>query len=466
MSVTVEVPKIERPDVATLRVTCPATGELAGEVPDLDAAGVAVAVVRSREAAPSWAAASLEVRIEALLKWRDLILDTPLVPETLVRESGKPRHEAEGIEVLYLCELIRAMTRLSRRALAEETRNPHLFLTKKTRLVRHPLGVVGVIGPWNFPILNNAADAVAPLLAGNTVVLKPSEVTPLTSCVLRDLWANAGNPPGVFQVVTGRGAAGAALVDLVDAVMFTGSVATGRKIASRCGERLIPCVTELGGKSPFVVLPGADLERAAEAAAWSSFIHSGQVCIRTERIYVHASLADRFEQLLVSRVAALRQTTPDPSGGAHDLGEVTFGPLVPVMRFWEDAEALRLANDTHLGLNATVFGPPEKAEAFARRLRSGQAIVNDVLVNYFVVESPLGGWLSRGLGVRHGVEGLRQWTRTEAITTRRPVLAAVDRLIAKKLAFPYDPRVLSVLRRAMRILYRRGLAAQLGHARD
>jgi acyl-CoA reductase-like NAD-dependent aldehyde dehydrogenase len=143
------------------------------------------------------------------------------------------------------------------------------------------------------------------------------------------------------------------------------------------------------------------------------------------------------------------------------MREETFGPLVPVMRFWEDEEALRLANDTHLGLNATVFGPQGKAEAFARRLRSGQAIVNDVLVNYFVVESPLGGWRSSGLGVRHGVEGLRQWTRIEAITTRRPLLGAVDRFLAKKLAFPYDPRVFSVLRRAMRILYRRGLAAKL-----
>ncbi|HSB63706.1 MAG TPA: aldehyde dehydrogenase family protein, partial [Thermoanaerobaculia bacterium] len=152
------------------------------------------------------------------------------------------------------------------------------------------------------------------------------------------------------------------------------------------------------------------------------------------------------------------------SGATHDMEvmrEETFGPLVPVMRFWEDEEALRLANDTHLGLNATVFGPQGKAEAFARRLRSGQAIVNDVLVNYFVVESPLGGWRSSGLGVRHGVEALRQWTRVEAITTRRPLLAAVDRFLAKMLAFPYDPRVLSVLRRAMRILYRRGLAAKL-----
>ncbi len=501
-----------------IRVVSPATGVFLGEVPDEGAAGAAQAVARAREALPAWAALDLEQRVEALKRWRDAVLDEPAVPETLVAESGKPRQEAEGIEVLYLCELIRAMTRLAPRAFREETRNPRLFMTKKTRLVRRPLGVVGVIGPWNFPILNNAADAVAPLLAGNTVVLKPSEVTPLTSLLLRDIWVRAGNPPDVFRVLTGRGGTGAALVDLADAVMFTGSVATGRRVAARCGERLVPCVLELGGKSPFVVLAGANLERAAEAATWSSFIHSGQVCVRTERIFVDASVADRFESLLTARVAALRQMAPDPSGATpHDLGSVTFarqievverhladalakgarvltggarradlsglffqptvlagatpdmavmreetfGPLVPVMRVSGAEEALRLANDTHLGLNATVFGPKVEALAFARKLRSGQAIVNDVLVNYFVVESPLGGWKESGLGARHGVEGLRQWTQVEAITLSRPLLAPVDRFLARQLAFPYDPRFLAVLRRAARVLYRRGLVEKL-----
>ena len=248
-------------------------------------------------------------------------------------------------------------------------------------------------------------------------------MTPLTSVLLAELWRRAGNPPDAFQVVTGRGETGAALVDLVDGVMFTGSVATGRRVAARCGERLVPCVLELGGKSPFVVLAGADLERAAEAAAWSSFIHSGQVCVRTERIFVDASVADRFESLLTARVASLRQMAPDPSGMvAHDLGSVTFarqievvehqiadavakgarvltggarrddlpglffqptvlagatpdmavmreetfGPLVPVMRVSGAEEALRLANDTHLGLNATRLRP----EGRGARLRA------------------------------------------------------------------------------------------------
>ncbi len=501
-----------------IRVVSPATGKLLAELPDEGEAGVVRAVAAARAAAPAWEALPLRERAEALKRWRDALLDDPELVPTLVAESGKPRQEAEGIEVLYLCELIRFTIGAARKALREETRHPLLFVTKKTALVRRPLGVVGVIGPWNFPILNNAADAVAPLLAGNPVVLKPSEVTPLTSVRLAELWRRARNPADVFQVVTGRGATGAALVEHVDGVMFTGSVATGRKVAARAGERLVPCVTELGGKSPFIVLPGANLERAAEAAAWSSFMHSGQACIRTERIYVVEEVADRFEELLSGRVLALRQMPPDGTAGmAHDLGSVTaphqlevvkrhlldalakgarlasggkrrgdlaglffeptlllgatqemavmreetFGPLVAVMRVKDAEEALRRANDSHLGLNATVFGAPAEARAFARRLESGQVIVNDVLVNYLVVEAPLGGWKESGIGVRHGVEGVRQWTRTQAITVRRPLLAPVERLIAKLLAFPYDPRILAVLRRAMRLLYRRGLGEKL-----
>ncbi len=506
------------PAAGTIRVVSPATGEWVGEVPDEGAAGVARAVAAARAAAPGWETLGVRGRAGAVKRWRDAVLDDAEVVPTLVAESGKPRQEAEGIEVLYLCELIRFTIGAARKALREETRHPRLFLTKKTRLVRRPIGVVGVIGPWNFPILNNAADCVAPLLAGNTVVLKPSEVTPLSSVRLAELWRAAGNPPDVFRVVTGRGAAGAALVEQVDGVMFTGSVATGRRVAARAGERLVPCVAELGGKSPLVVLRSADLPRAAEAAAWSSFVHSGQVCVRTERILVEEAVADRFEELLTERVKALRQRPPDPrADGALDVGAVTsprqlevverqlsdalakgarvaaggrrpaglrgtffeptlllgatpdmavmreetFGPLVAVLRVRDAAEALRLANDSHLGLNATVFGAPGEAMAFARRLESGQVIANDVLVNYFALEAPLGGWKESGLGVRHGVEGIRQWTKIQAITVRRPLLAPVERLVARLLAFPYDPRVLAFLRRATRLLYRRGFAAKL-----
>lgn len=501
-----------------IRVGSPGTGHPLGEVPDSGPEGVEAAVKGAREAAGDWAALSPSARCEALVRWRDAALDDPRLVETLVAESGKPRHEAEGVELLYFCELIRFARSAASRALATETRRPFLFATKRTRLLRRPLGVVGVVGPWNFPLLNNAADAVFPLAAGNAVVLKPSEITPLTSVLLARLWDGCGNPPGVFQVVTGRGETGASLVELADGVLFTGSVVTGRKVAARCGERLVPCVTELGGKSPMVVLAGADLERAARAACWSSFFHSGQACVRTERILVEEAVAPEFERRLTARVLALRQEAPSVDGSEHDLGAVTFqrqveiverqvadalargakllaggrrrsglagnwyeptllgdatpamdvvreetfGPLVGVVRVRDVEEAVRLANDSPLGLNATVFGPEGKARAVAARIESGNVIVNDVLVNYFVVEAPLGGQKASGLGVRHGIEGMRQWTRTTAVTTTFRPLAPLSRFLEKHLAFPYDRRVLRLMRRATRILYGTGWRRKVG----
>ena len=192
-----------------IRVVSPATGKLLAELPDEGEAGVVRAVAAARAAAPAWEALPLRERAEALKRWRDALLDDPELVPTLVAESGKPRQEAEGIEVLYLCELIRfTMWRRAEGSRARRRDTRSSSSRRRPRLVRRPLGVVGVIGPWNFPILNNAADAVAPLLAGNAVVLKPSEVTPLTSVRLADLWRRAGNPADVFQVVTGRGATG------------------------------------------------------------------------------------------------------------------------------------------------------------------------------------------------------------------------------------------------------------------
>ena len=495
----------------SLRVVSPATGELLAELPAAGPGEVAAAVAAARAAAPSWAALPIRERVAALKRWRREVLDDQELPRILVRESGKPRQEAESMDLFYFCELARFVCAAARAALAPEVRGSLVVAPRKTVVHRVPMGVVGVIGPWNFPILNNAADALAPLVAGNTVVLKPSEVTPLTSFRMEALWRRAGNPPDVFRVVAGRGDAGAALVDLADGVMFTGAVATGRKVAARCGERLVPCVTELGGKSPFLVLAGADLPRAAASAAWSAFFHSGQACIRTERILVEESVAGEFERLFVERVKALRQEAPDPEGRReHDLGAVTFprqlevvahqiddalskgarvvaggrrrsglagnffeptvlsgatpemevfreetfGPLVPLLRVKDAEEALRLANGSHLGLNATVWGPETKARGLARRIESGNVIVNGALLHYNVVSAPLGGVKASGVGARHGVEGIRAWTRVRAINVTRPLLGPVDRLLQARFGFPYDRRVLGLLRRAMRLLYR------------
>jgi acyl-CoA reductase-like NAD-dependent aldehyde dehydrogenase len=426
--------------------------------------------------------------------------------DLLVRESGKPRYEAEIFELLYTLELTRFYTSAAaERALADELRGSRLLPHKQARVIHHPRGVVGVIGPWNWPLLNNFADAIAPLLAGNAVLLKPSEWTPLTSLRIAELWRAERLPEDVFQVVIGRADAGRALVDRCDMIFFTGSQRAGRQVAVRAAERLVPAVLELGGKSAMIVLADADLERAARAAVWSGFAHSGQVCIRTERVFVEEQVAERFVALCEGETRRLRH-----GAGAHhaafDVGaitfppqlahlerqgadaralgarvvcggrrhpgpgnffeptliadatpemlvmrEETFGPVLPIMRVRDAEEALRLTNASELGLSGSVWSRDEaKARALARRVESGSVCVNDVLLNYLFVEAPLGGLKHSGLGVRHGVEGLQQFCRLETVVEDRPGLGRAAGIIGKLLAFPYDNRLLTAARWAMK----------------
>ncbi len=489
----------------------PATGALCAEVPAASADDVTQAVARARQAQPAWGALTFRERARALRRFSHrLMLDPDLLP-ILISESGKPRFEAEAIELFYTCELVRFYTgRAGRRALRDDVRHPFLFANKRARVVYHPRGVVGVIGPWNWPLLNNFADAVAPLVCGNAVVLKPSPLTPLTSLHIAKLWATEGMPADILQVVPGDGDAGAALVDHADMIFFTGSQATGRKIAATAGARLIPVVLELGGKSPMIVLRDADLPRAAHAAVWSAFAHSGQVCIRTERVIVEDAVADEFTRLCVAEVSQLRRATADAPGAPADIGAMTFppqmahvaqqiaeatsqgarvlaggqpasdkagnflaptllgdvtpamgvardetfGPLLPIIRAPDAEAALRIANDSALGLSGSVWsGNATRAAAMARRLEAGSVCVNDVLVNYFCVEAPLGGVKASGLGLRHGPEALRQFCRIETVVEDRALLGFLSPFLGRHLTFPYNARVLKVIRWFMRRLY-------------
>ncbi|HVR63415.1 MAG TPA: aldehyde dehydrogenase family protein [Polyangia bacterium] len=497
-----------------LRIVNPATLDLVGEIPCQTADDVTAAVQRARAAQPAWAALGVRQRGLALRRLAARLLADDQLMQTLVAESGKPRYEAELIELFYTCELTRYYTgRAGRRALADDVRHPLVFANKKARVVYHARGVVGVIGPWNWPVLNNFADCVAPLVAGNAVVLKPSEWTPLSSLRIQTLWREAGLPADVFQVVTGEADAGRALCAQADMIFFTGSQAAGREVARTAGERLIPAVVELGGKSAMVVLRDADLPRAARAAVWSAFAHSGQVCIRTERVLVEAPVADRFIALCEDEIHLLRQGAPARDAAAAvaiDVGaitfprqiavaqaqiadavtkgarvvtggraasdlpgqffpptllvgvtpemkvmrEETFGPVLPVMRVADAEEALRVANDSTLGLSGCVWsGDVGRARALARRLQAGSVCVNDVLVNYFCVEAPLGGVKQSGLGVRHGPEALRQFCRIETIVEDRAGLGWLSALIGRQLMFPYRARTLRALRWLMRRLY-------------
>ncbi len=248
----------------------PATGQLIGEVPAAGAAAVDEALARARAAQPVWALLPFAERARALRRFARALRDDRELIDTLVAESGKVRYEAELIELFYTLELTRYFTgRAGRRALADQIAHPLIFANKQARVVHHPRGVVGVIGPWNFPLLNNYADCVAPLIAGNAVILKPSERTPLTSLRVAALWKDAGLPAGVFQVLPGRGDTGAALGAAVDMIFFTGSQQVGRQSPQAAAGRLIPAALELGGKSAMIVLADADLPRAARAAVWS-----------------------------------------------------------------------------------------------------------------------------------------------------------------------------------------------------
>jgi len=497
-----------------IRVHNPATGQLIRELPAAGAPAVEAALARARAAQPAWGELPFSERARILRRVARGLRDDATFLDTLSAESGKPLYEAECMELFYTLELTRYYTgRAGRRALADDLRHPFVFTNKRARVIHHPRGVVAVIGPWNWPLLNNYGDCIGALVAGNAVVLKPSEHTPLTSLRVAEIAADAGVPEGVFQVVIGRGDAGAALTAAADMIFFTGSAATGKQVAQAAAARLVPCVLELGGKSPMIVLADADLPRAAHAAVWSGFANSGQVCIRTERVIVEDRVADRFVELAAAEIARLRQAPPPlgkPDASDVDVGaiafapqmaraeeqiadavarggrvvtggarradlpgqffaptlisgatpdmavmrEETFGPVLPVMRVPDAEAALRAANDTPMGLSGSIWsGDAERAAALARRLMAGSVCVNDVLVNYFCVEAPLGGVKASGTGFRHGPEGLRQFCRVETVIEDHPLLGWLSPLLGRELTYPYKSRTQRLLRWFMKVFY-------------
>lgn len=472
------------------------------------AANIAAAVRRARDAQPNWAALSFRERACVLRALSVRVRQDEELARIISAETGKPQFESVGFEIAYVCELTRFLSGSAGRRALLETRRGSLFLMhKRARVSWTPRGVVAVIGPWNFPLLNNFGDAVAPLLAGNSVLLKPSPHTPLTSRRMQTLWREAGLPDGVFQVVEGNAEVGRALVDTCDMVFFTGSVAAGRKVAAQAGERLIPCVAELGGKSAMIVLADADVQAAARAAVWGAFAGAGQVCIRVERVLVEASVAadfaravtaettqlrlgigadadvgpvmlqeqvDRCERLVADAVArgacvlAGGERRQDLSGlffpptvldgvpaDATVVCEETFGPILPITRVADAEQAIRLANTSHLGLSGSVWSRDQAhALAVARRMETGSVCVNDVLVNYFFVAAPLGGIKNSGLGFRHGAESLRQFCTPRTVVEDRPGFGPVANWLRSQLGFPYRKRVFDVLRWLLKALYR------------
>ena len=454
----------------------PATGEVVAHVPNLTADDVREMAKRARAAQPGWEALGFAGRARVMLRMQKWVLDNAeRVIQTIVKETGKSWEDAQLAEISYVANSFGFWAKHAPEFLADEKiKSSNPFVAGRKLILRfRPVGVVGVIGPWNFPLSNSFGDCIPALAAGNACVLKPSEVTPLSSLVVEEMAREIGMPEHVFSVATGDGETGAALVDEVDFVMFTGSTKTGRKVMERAARTLTPVSLELGGKDPMIVLRDADLDRAANAAAWGGMYNAGQVCLSVERIYVEEPVYDEFIAKLTKKVDGLRQgtdgrkpekdvgamTSPNQStiveeqvndavangaraltGGKKGAGpgdyfeptvlvdvdhsmkvmrDETFGPVVGVMKVRDSEEAIRLANDSRYGLAASVFGEKNRAETIARRIEAGSVNVNDVITNMLAMGVPMGGWKQSGIGFRHGDYGIKKYCRPESIVVTR-----------------------------------------------
>jgi len=448
----------------------PATGTILREFAGAGEDEVRAAAARARAAQPAWADLGLRKRLAVLREFQRRLHERKSeIADAITREAGKPRAEALVTEVLVVLDAARYLIDNAHRLLRDEP-VPHGNLAtklKRGRLVREPYGVIAIISPWNYPFSIPATETLAALVAGNAVVLKPSEFTSLAALELRELLHAAGVPEDIFQIIVGDGATGAALVHSpIDKLVFTGSVATGKRIAAAAAQRLLPVVLELGGKDPMLVLDDANLDVASSAAVWGAFVNAGQACLSVERCYVHRSLYEKFVAACVEKTKKLRvghgedrDTDVGPliherqlqlveahvedakargarvlTGGTRipELGrnfyrptvladvthqmrimrEETFGPVLPVMAFDTDDEAVRLANDSEYGLAASVWtGDAARGQRLARCIHAGTVMVNDVISCFGISEAPHGGFKASGIGRTHGRFGLEEMVR-------------------------------------------------------
>jgi len=489
----------------------PATGELIGAVPAIGPDEVTALVERARKGQPAWEAAGFAERAKILRRAQKWTLDNAeRIIATIVAENGKTYEDAQLAEVSYAASAFGFWAKNASEYLADERiKSASPFVLGRKLMVRYaPVGVVGVIGPWNYPLTNSFGDCIPALAAGNAVVLKPATLTPMTSMLMAEGLHECGLPEDVFQVAVGEGSSiGNALIDAVDFVMFTGSTEVGKKVMKRAADTLTPTAMELGGKDPMIVLRDANLERAANAAVHYSMQNGGQTCISVERVYVEEPVYDDFVARVTEKMRALRQgvpggpaqvdvgamTSPDQTdlveeqvndavshgaravvGGHRGAGpgdffeptllldvdhsmeamtEETFGPTLPVMRVADADEAVRLANDSPYGLQASVWTrDTERGEQIARQIEAGVVCVNDAQLNYVALEVPMGGWKSSGVGSRHGAGGIRKFTKQQTLLVTR--FAPMDKDIHM---LPYDsPRRTKLLGRGFKLLWGRG----------
>ncbi len=452
----------------------PATGAEIGRMPNASAEDVRIAVENSRKVFADWRKTTFAERKKFVLKAREAILEEmDEIARLISDESGKPVAEAFSMEIAPVLDLMQYFARKTEKLLKPRKINIGLYgaLGRYSKIVYQPLGVVGIIPAWNYPFSIPLGETAMALMAGNTVVLKPSELTPFIGLKIGEIFEKAGIPENVVQIVTGAGETGAALVDAApDKIMFTGSVATGKKIAVAAAKNLTSVVLELGGKDPMIVFADANLEIAADAAIWGAFCNAGQSCSSVERLYIEEPAAEKLTELIVEKTKKLKQGAGGDetvsigamsserqmkivedhvesfqkegakilTGGKHKdlffeptvisgannsmraMREETFGPTLPIATFRTEEEAITLANDSEFGLTASVWTKDlTKGKRVAEQIEAGTVCVNEVLYTHGIGQTPWGGFKNSGRGRTHGVEGLMELVQPQHIHVNR-----------------------------------------------
>ena len=504
--------------VDTLPSINPATNETFGYFEKTPPAALPQIIARARAAQILWGNVPIGERCARLLNLRDVIMSSRgALADAVVAESGKPRVEALFADVFVAVDSAAYFAKNAERLLSQE-RVPHHSIAAKAksgRLTYESLGVIGIINSWNYPLAIPLSQIIPAIAAGNSVICKTSDLTPHCGALIEKLFADAGFPKDLVTVVQGGGEVGQALIEAdPDKVLFTGSVATGRRVAEACAKRLIPTVLELGGKDAMLVLADADLDIAASAAVWGSYTNCGQVCLSVERIFVEQSVSDEFAARCVAKtkklwlgpgnnpntdvgpmirpqhVERMVDLIEDASSrgarvlcGGHprvDLGpnffeptvitnvdatmklfqEETFGPILAMQAVANSEEAITRANDSPFALSASVWTRDAAlGEAIAARLRAGAVMVNDAISYFAIAEAPHGGCGASGWGRTHGKVGLLEMVQTKYID--------VDRLPSREKSwwYRYGADLEHAADAFLQLEFSRGIAARLSNAR-
>jgi NAD-dependent aldehyde dehydrogenases len=454
---------------------------------------------KARAAFTHWKKKSVSERITYLSALRKVIVkNLDSIVACVSKSTGKVEMETINSDILPTLELIKYYEKQALRILApKKKKTSFLFYNHDAYVEYKPLGVVLFIAPWNCPLQLALVPLVSALLAGNAVILKPSEITPQVGDVIGALCHEAGLPDDLVQVVLGGKDVGEALIQArPDKIFFTGSLGAGKNIMAAAAKNMITVVLELGGKDPMIVFEDADIDRAVEAAIYGAFAHAGQLCVAVERLYVQESIFDRFVSQVVKRVSTLRVgTTNDCDFGSistpaqierieeqlqdavakgatlltditkhglllypvvltnvnHDMKimkKETFGPLLPIMPFKTEEEAVALANDSPYGLNASVWSRDiKKAKRVVSQLETGNVYINDVIKNIGNPDLPFGGVKQSGFGKYHGAEGLRTFSIETAVMVNK------NKMKREINWFPYTAELLKTVRGLINVLY-------------